>query len=237
MWVLMLATDRTPTDLTYSLPGSQSIASFSTPSPNIPDHLLWKITGWPEARSAWSGRRHLDLQLFHEKYGDVVRIGPEKLSFHTSQALNDIYTDRKANMIKTGWTHTGMSINQSITTQLTPDRQLHAARRKLLNNAFSERAMNSADKHIVEKIRLWCAYIGGANEQGGSKSSSWGKDRDMGNWSTFLTVDVLGELCFGASFKAIEQGGSYIMSMILASARFQQSVWAILGLSLLRRGH
>lgn len=39
------------------------------PLAKYPGPLLWKLTQWPEARSAWSGRRHVDLELLHEKYG------------------------------------------------------------------------------------------------------------------------------------------------------------------------
>ncbi|KAJ9602559.1 hypothetical protein H2200_013102 [Cladophialophora chaetospira] len=197
---------------------------FFHPLAKYPGPLLWKITQWPEARSAWSGRRHVDLQLLHEQYGDVVRFGADKLSFRTAQALNDIYTDRRANVIKTGWTHTGESINPGITTHVTSDRQLHAARRRLLNNAFSERAMNSLDPYIVGRIRDWCAYLGQSTDDGTDEKTSWSKERDMGHWSTFLTIDVLGELCFGASFGAMKQGGCYIMDLLLSSARFQQAV-------------
>jgi cytochrome P450 len=156
--------------------------------------------------------------------GEVVRFGPDKLSFRSAQALNDIYTDRRANMIKTGWTRSGEAINPSITTHVTPDRQLHAARRKLLNNAFSERAMNSLDRYIVEQIRDWCAHLGQTASGTNGEKSSWSEPRDMGHWSTLLTIDVLGELCFGASFGAIRTGGCYIMDLLLASARFQQMV-------------
>lgn len=157
--------------------------------------------------------------------GDVVRIAPNKLAFNTPQALNDIYTDRKANMVKTGWTHTGESINPGTTTHATSDRQLHAAKRRLLNNAFSDRAMSHLDGYIVARIRDWCAYLGQTDDSNGDeKVASWGKDRDMAHWSTFLTVDVLGELCFGASFGAMKEGGSYVMDLLLSSARFQQSV-------------
>ncbi|EXJ64918.1 hypothetical protein A1O7_01257 [Cladophialophora yegresii CBS 114405] len=194
------------------------------PLAKYPGPLLWKLTQWPEARSAWSGRRHVDLALLHEKYGDIVRFGPDKLSFRTARAVNDIYTDRRANMIKTGWTHTGEMINPGITTHILSDRQLHAAKRRLLNNAFSDRAMGNLDKYILERIREWCAYLAQPDDSDPEKKSSWSKDRDMAHWSTFLTIDVLGELCFGASFNAMKTEGCYIMELLISSARFQQAV-------------
>lgn len=39
------------------------------PLAKYPGPLLAKLTQWAEARSAWQGRRFLDLHLMHEKYG------------------------------------------------------------------------------------------------------------------------------------------------------------------------
>lgn len=128
-------------------------------------------------------------------------------------------------MVKTGWTHAGEMINPGITTHTTSNRELHAARRKLLNNAFSDRAMNSLDKFILERIREWCSRLAQTDDENNTdEKSSWSKGRDMGHWSTLLTVDVLGELCFGSSFGAMKDGTCYIMNLLLTSAAFQQAV-------------
>ncbi len=39
------------------------------PLAKYPGPLLAKLTQWPEARSAWQGRRFLNLHLMHEKHG------------------------------------------------------------------------------------------------------------------------------------------------------------------------
>ncbi|KIX07113.1 uncharacterized protein Z518_05090 [Rhinocladiella mackenziei CBS 650.93] len=195
---------------------------FFHPLAKYPGPLLWKVTQWPEAKSAWQGRRHIDLHLLHEKYGDIVRFAPNKLSFRTAGAVRDVYTDRKANMVKTGWTAAGLRINPGITTHVLADRQLHAARRRLLNNAFSEGALKNLETYVLENIRIWCNQL--AESKDGAEKSGWGKERDMSLWSTLLTVDVLGELCFGASFGAMKAGYSYIMELLLSSARFQTMV-------------
>jgi cytochrome P450 len=150
----------------------------------------------------------------HEQYGDVVRIGPNKLSFRTAQAIHDIYTDRKANLIKTGWTHIGEKTNPTYTTHSVSDRNLHAGRRRLLNNAFSDRALNDLHKYIDTEIRRWCHYL------------DQGVERDVSVWSTLLAVDVLGELCFGKSFDAMKNGGTYLMGLLMETSKFSQRVRA-----------
>ena len=154
--------------------------------------------------------------------GDIVRFSPNKLSFRTAGALHDIYTDRRANVIKTGWTSAGLRVNPGITTHVLSDRTLHAARRRLLNQAFSESAMKGLEGYVVERIREWCGYLGEPKAQ--DEKEGWSKERDMGLWSTLLTVDVLGELSFGSSFGAMKDGYSFIMELLLSSARFQTMV-------------
>ncbi|KAJ9503526.1 hypothetical protein LTR99_002288 [Exophiala xenobiotica] len=193
------------------------------PLAKYPGPILAKLTQWPEARSAWQGRRFLNLHLMHEEYGDVVRFAPNKISFRTTGALHDIYADRRANVIKTGWTYTGLRINPGITTQLLSDRQLHAARRRLLNNAFAEGALKNLEKYILANIRDWCNYLG-ESKDGDEKESGWSKERDLGLWATLLTFDVLGDLCFGSSFGAMKNGFTYIQELIMSSSSFQQSI-------------
>lgn len=169
------------------------------------------------------------MDLLTHSTGDIVRFGPNKLSFRTTGALHDIYTDRRANMIKTGWTYAGLRINVGYTTHTISDRQLHAARRRLLNNAFAEGALKNLEKYVLERIRDWCDYISEPQEippqqQDEKSSPGWGKERDMGIWSTLLTVDVLGELCFGSNFGAMKDGYSYIMDLLISSAVFQTKV-------------
>ena len=152
--------------------------------------------------------------------------------------MHDIYTDRKANIIKTGWTETSSIISPHLTTQIMSDRNLHHARRKLLNQAFSERALKSMEKYVLQTIRTWCEYLQElpAKEtaaNGGEKATGgWSRERDMATWATLLTLDTLGELCFGASFGAMKQGYSYISELLLGSATVvlvvcENNIWSV----------
>lgn len=60
----------------------------------IPGPLPAKITNFQ--RMGWVGtkRAHLILQDMHEKYGDVVRIGPNMVSFSNPEAIPTVYPMR-----------------------------------------------------------------------------------------------------------------------------------------------
>ena len=83
------------------------------------------VSFWPQALSHIRGNAHVDIQQLHEKYGDVVRVAPDSLAFRSSKAVHEIY-NRKANVIKTGWTDVSLAINPTISTHSLSDRPLHA---------------------------------------------------------------------------------------------------------------
>jgi hypothetical protein len=83
------------------------------------------------------------------------------------------------------------------------DPKRHGAMRKNLSAAFSTRALmeqedivnNCVDK-FVEKI--------------GSMKESTGKGLNMTKWYEMVSFDILGEMAFGESFHAVENGKSLI---------------------------
>ncbi|KAL8768879.1 MAG: hypothetical protein Q9194_005592 [Teloschistes cf. exilis] len=53
----------------------------------FPGPFLAKITNFYSLYYAWLQESHTDILRCHEKYGDVVRYGPNKLLFNNSRAL------------------------------------------------------------------------------------------------------------------------------------------------------
>ena len=206
---------------------------FLHPLAKYPGPRLWAVTQWPEAVSHNSGFRHVQLQLAHEKYGDIVRTGPNSLSFRSAQAVHDIYTDRKANLVKNGWAGTSYAMNAVANTHSLIDRPLHAKRRRLLANAFSESALKSMEVYVLQEIRSFCDYMGQAKSKptpadgalnGSPDKGTWGQPRNIGKWANLLTLDVLGELAFGKSFDAMKQGYHMLGEMLLSSSELSQRI-------------
>ena len=168
------------------------------------------------------GDRHIDLQRAHQKYGDIVRTSPDSLSFRSPTAVHDIY-NRKANVIKAGWVDVGRAINAVHNTHSIADRDLHSRRRRLLAFAFSEQALRNLESFVTDNIQIWLSYMSEPKTTTkDSKENDWSKPHDIGIWSTNLTLDVLGDLCFGASFNAMQTGRHFIPRLLLASSFVQQ---------------
>jgi cytochrome P450 len=133
----------------------------------------------------------------HQSYGEVVRIGPNELSFSNREAWNEIYGHRigKPNMQKDEDMYTPPLFGPK--SIITADDAGHARYRRLLAHAFSDKALRAQEPMLVSYVDLLIRRI---NElcDGGSNPL------DMVKWYNFTTFDLIGELSFGESFHCLE---------------------------------
>jgi hypothetical protein len=78
----------------------------------------------------------------------------------------------------------------------------HVTKRRVLNNAFSDRAVRSAEPFVIQHVDRWCDLI----VETGHFGSSWTPSINMAEWSNYLVLDMFTELCFGKSFHIKEPG-------------------------------
>ncbi|KAL2822757.1 cytochrome P450 [Aspergillus cavernicola] len=57
----------------------------------IPGPLAFSLTKWRLAWEDWKGTRTRIIHRLHQKYGSVVRVGPNEISFNSHAALRAIY--------------------------------------------------------------------------------------------------------------------------------------------------
>lgn len=71
------------------------------PLRDIPGPFLWRAFDFPYVRSSIQGFSHKDLLRFHEKYGPVVRVGPNEISHTTGLVWKDVWGHNKDDFEKT----------------------------------------------------------------------------------------------------------------------------------------
>ncbi|PMD48197.1 cytochrome P450 [Hyaloscypha variabilis F] len=177
------------------------------PLAKYPGPFLAKITDFYSVYHAWKGDRHIDFYLCHEKYGAIVRYGPNRLAFNTSTALHTIHSP-KANVEKTSF-YAGLRQPVGHNILSVVDKSDHTRKRRAMAHAFSEKALKSYEEDMIRHIRLFCQKL---RESEGPVN--------VANWCSYLTADVLGELCFGKSFGMLEsEENRFVMKTMLDSAR------------------
>ncbi|KAF5483981.1 Cytochrome P450 monooxygenase BOA3 [Colletotrichum fructicola] len=163
---------------------------------------LWYALAWT------SGRHPFIMEKTHLKYGEVVRIAPNELSFATVPAYRDIYGHTmkgKRPFYKTSWYQT-TGDQPDIVTVLDP--QEHTRQRRYLAHAFSAKALHDQEVVIHRYVDLFLAQLGRIGCAGGPGIN-------MEEAFTWLTFDIIGDLTFGESFDAVGQGKTNVWVSII----------------------
>ncbi|KAF2763385.1 cytochrome P450 [Pseudovirgaria hyperparasitica] len=167
---------------------------YSSPLARLPGPPLWSVSRLPFILSLWRGRLVYDVFDMHKKYGDVVRIAPDEVSFASGEAWKDIYCRRPGHQpfLKNPiWWGEMAGRAESIVS--VPSWDGHEKHRKMISHCFSDRALNDEESlvqaHVNLLINTLCAKV--------EESPTMTAMVNMVDWYSFTTFDIIGELCFG----------------------------------------
>ena len=173
---------------------------FFHPLAKYPGPLIAKLTDAYQLYHAYKGDRHLEFWRLHERYGPVVRFGPNSVSFNSQAALKDIY-GFKSNVRKAEFYDA--FAHPVANTHNTRDKHVHARKRRVMSQAFSDSAMKGIERYILQNVRTFCEQIG-ADVPASGESKGWTVPKNMSHWCSYLAMDILGDLSFGKAFHMLE---------------------------------
>ncbi|KAI0399986.1 cytochrome P450 monooxygenase-like protein [Xylaria palmicola] len=186
------------------------------PLAKFPGPRLAAVSDLWYVKTYTGGRTPFVMLETHRKYGDVVRVAPNELSFCTPQSHQDIYghtSKGKQRFLKTDFYDIGKI--PRVTSARDPE--VHARQRKAMAHAFSAKALRDQEVLIHEYVDMFLKQLGNlgqAGQKGINVSEAF-------NW---LTFDIIGELSFGESFNAVAEGRTpYWISLI-----FDGTYWSAL---------
>ncbi|KAK2616586.1 hypothetical protein QQS21_000409 [Conoideocrella luteorostrata] len=189
------------------------IAAWSAhPLRRIPGPLFASFSNALYSWNFMSGRQpHRQLQL-HEKYGPIVRVAPNEVSFSTASSWRDIYGPRKGvgPFIKSEFYDGGNFASESLSIVSERDPKNHAEMRKYLGTAFSDRTLKSQEPLVAECIDRFIDRLGEAGQ------SAAGTDMTM--WFSLTTFDIIGSLAFGQDFGGVETGKQHFWVAIVTKS-------------------
>jgi cytochrome P450 len=165
-----------------------------------PGPLSYKLSGWPLLWQAYIGDRHIHHLLDHEKYGSIVRISPNTLSFNTASALHSIYAPRSANVKKGEWYKTFDIAAGTYSSFTDTDREKHAVKRRWMTPAFSADSLKINESRVSDIIERFCETL-----KEDMKSDCWSKKWNASEMSTYVGFDIMGALVFGSDFKSVQE--------------------------------
>lgn len=167
------------------------------PLAKYPGPFLAKITSLYDAYQGWHGHRYQDQFRCQQKYGNVFRYGPNFLIIQTPEALQELYLNAASRPVRKADNYYMNYTRGKVSTAFMIDKKEHVNKRKVLANAFSERALKGQEPIMVEQIDKWLAMLG---EGSSPANKGWSSSKNMATYANYLTLDVLGSLCFGKAF-------------------------------------
>ncbi|OTA61603.1 cytochrome P450 [Hypoxylon sp. EC38] len=132
----------------------------------------------------------------HRKYGPIVRVAPNELSFASVESWKAIYghpTSGREIAPKGPFYEVFAAGFRSKCVGSERDPTKHSAMRKMLNPAFSQRGLLEQEEIITSVVDKFVTVIG---EKGGPESQGI----NMTKWFEMNSFDILGEMAFGESF-------------------------------------
>ena len=152
---------------------------------------FWAMKHWVSGDNLWR------IKELHDKYGPVVRIAPNQLSFCSATSWQDVHGLKHGRkpFLKGSWYY---PFGQSPTNIVAvSDKKSHSTQRKSLSHGFSASALASQEDRIHYFVDLLVDQI---------RKRYTKEPGNMTEWYNYATFDVIGELAFGESFGCLESG-------------------------------
>ncbi|KAK2017445.1 cytochrome P450 [Colletotrichum eremochloae] len=164
------------------------------PLAGYPGPLLARITTIPSLWHRADGSNHRWPLLLHRKYGHIVRIGPNELSYTHPDAWHDIYTRTGGGGdIPKDFDGLGPDMAAPETGIVRADDANHRRQRRIFSHAFSDRAVLKQESLIQGHVRNLLRKLADGNEE---PTSSHGHV-DLVTWLSYLAFDIMGDLMYG----------------------------------------
>jgi cytochrome P450 len=142
--------------------------------------------------------------------------------FRDPTAYRDIY-NTKANVQKAPFYEAWQKEKNGTSTFSTRDRKKHAHRRKMLNQSFTDQSLRAAQPFIIKHVDRWNELLIMHN----TYKDEWSETMNFSDVSDTLVFDIMGDLCFGASFDIKEPGDNPFKSIPHATTQYLQFFYPV----------
>ncbi|CAN9336881.1 unnamed protein product [Alternaria alternata] len=167
---------------------------FLHPLAKFPGPFFASLTDLWQVSEFLSLKQPYNLTALHEKYGQFVRYGPDKISTTAEDAIPIIYQKGGRMFPKTEFYDAYGSHIPNIFGMR--DESKHSVRRRHMSYSFSASSVKKMEDLLDENVKILkqklCRY------------AESGEAVDLKRLFKLYTIDVLGELAFGRSFEVQE---------------------------------
>lgn len=178
---------------------------FSAGMQSIPGPFWARFSDVWRMRVALGGQSHMRMMELHDKYGEVVRIGPNTISVSDPRAIEPIL-GFKNNLNKSRAVVSMMNVYKG---KLIPmlisaiDGRTHATIKRPIAQAFSQTTMTGweavADETMTE-------FVNRIDERFCQGQDSTGKPCDINDWFQYFAMDFISMITYSKAFGFLSHG-------------------------------
>ncbi|EJT70818.1 cytochrome P450 monooxygenase [Gaeumannomyces tritici R3-111a-1] len=172
------------------------------PLRRYPGPWLNSVSEIPAAWALLRGRQPKVYKQLHDKYGPIVRVAPNELSFIDVEAWDDIYGFHKStpNFEKSPIFIGAVSPVDGQTGVSLANNTEHTRQRRALAAPFTNRALLQQEGILQLHVdKLMAALTARARR---------GEAVNLAEWLTYTTFDIIGDVCFAEPFGCLDAGRS-----------------------------
>ncbi|EKM49557.1 uncharacterized protein PHACADRAFT_131233 [Phanerochaete carnosa HHB-10118-sp] len=165
------------------------------PIAQYPGPLLAKVSKFYHVSKTYSGKQQQYMRQLHDRYGDIVRIGPNEVIIRDASCIVPLLGTQ-------GWPKGPMYEGRHLWPVIPSlvglrDSKEHQRRRRTWTRAFSTAAVKDFDPVIQHRVH-------GLGEGLGARQ---GEVLDLSEWLGFFTYDFMGDLVYGGWTEMMREGG------------------------------
>src|SRR5450755_1316343 len=156
-----------------------------------PGPILAAFTDWWRFWDVYNRRPDITHYKLHRKHGDIVRLGPNCLSFADPKAIKTIYGLNKG-FTKSGFYPVQMALSsgQRLPSLFsTQDEAYHANLRRSVNSAFSMSALVQYEPFVDEVTKVFL-------DQTDRLFAARDKICNFAEWLQYYAFDVIGQITY-----------------------------------------
>ncbi|KAI0142977.1 cytochrome P450 [Xylariaceae sp. FL1272] len=175
--------------------------AYFHPLARIPGPFAWSASRVPFIYSLLNGTIVHDIQDLHRKYGPILRIAPNEVTFARGDAWADIFQSRSDSFLKDPvWWEGQPGQPKSLISAINHNK--HTRMRKALAPGLTLRALKAQESILRQYANLLVERLSGVVRT--PAVDAGGVVFDIAPWFNFVTFDIFGDLGFGESFNCLE---------------------------------
>ncbi|KAH8148283.1 uncharacterized protein LAJ45_07736 [Morchella importuna] len=180
----------------HSPPHHLQSSHITTITGDYPGPLLAALTKHYIDIPWLTGRYPTHIHALHQRYGPVVRISPDELSYASASSWKDIYgtSSTRKPFLKSAFYDDGTAPSIVSARDPATHRRIH----RLLSPGFTARSIGEQEPLVQGHVDLFLSQVG--------RYATGSEGGNMVGWYTWVAFNIIGGLAFGEPFGSLDDG-------------------------------